>query len=230
MPDILTLDASQREEVGSSTARRLRRGEDRVPGVVYGGGEEPTHFTIDYRRVAKVIEDEAFFSQVLSLSLGDHSEQVVLRELQRHPATERVIHIDFLRVREDRELQVMIPFHFLNEEDCIGVKLNGGMVSKNLTEAQVSCLPRDIPEFVEIDLEALDIGDAVHLSDIELPDGVAFVLLSHGDGRDDQVVNVHMPRGMSLDEDEEELVDTEEDQEVGEETDEESEPSSGSSS
>ncbi|MXW53185.1 MAG: 50S ribosomal protein L25/general stress protein Ctc [Gammaproteobacteria bacterium] len=214
MPDLLTIDASQRQDVGTSTARRLRRNQDQVPGVVYGGGEVPVHFTIDYRRIAKVVEDEAFFSQVLSLTLGGRSEQVVLRELQRHPATEKVVHVDFLRVREDQELQVSIPFHFLNEEECVGVRLNGGMISHNLTEAQVSCLPRDLPEFVEIDLEHLDIGDAVHLSDIELPPGVSFVVLAQGDGRDDQIVNVHMPRGMSLlDEEEEELVETEEDEE-----------------
>ena len=213
MPDLLTIDASQREEVGTSTARRLRRNQDQVPGVLYGGGEEPVHFTIDYRRIAKVVEDEAFFSQILSLSLGDRSEQVVLRELQRHPATEKVVHVDFLRVREDQELQVSIPFHFLNADECVGVRLNGGMVSYNLTEIQVSCLPRDLPEFLEIDLEDLDIGDAVHLSDIELPPGVSFVVLAQGDGRDDQIVNVHMPRGMALDEEEEELVETEEGEE-----------------
>ena len=214
MPDLLTIDASQREGVGTSTARRLRRQQDQVPGVVYGGEEGPVHFMIDYRRIAKVVEDEAFFSQVLSLTLGDRSEQVVLRELQRHPATEKVVHVDFLRVREDRELQVSIPFHFLNEEACVGVRLNGGMISHNLTEAQVSCLPRDLPEFIEIDLEHLDIGDSVHLSDIELPPGVSFVLLAQGDERDDQIVNVHMPRGMSLlDEEEQELVEGEEDEE-----------------
>lgn len=227
MPDLMTIDASQRDGVGTSTARRIRNQRDQVPGVLYGGGEAPIHFTIDYRRIAKAVEDEAFFSQVLSLTLGDMSIQVVLRELQRHPATERVVHVDFLRVQEDRELQVAIPFHFLNEEACIGVKLNGGMVSKNLTEIQVSCLPRDLPEFIEIDLEDLDIGDAVHLSDIELPPGVSFVVLTHGDGRDDQIVNVHMPRGMALDEEEEleeeELVDTEEDEESSEESEEESE-------
>lgn len=214
MPDLLTIDASQREEVGTSTSRRLRRQQDQVPGVVYGGEEGPVHFMIDYRRIAKVVEDEAFFSQVLSLTLGDRSEQVVLRELQRHPATEKVVHVDFLRVQEDRELQVSIPFHFLNEEACVGVRLNGGMISHNLTEVQVSCLPRDLPEFIEIDLEHLDIGDSVHLSDIELPPGVSFVVLAQGDDRDDQIVNVHMPRGMSLlDEEEQELVEGEEDEE-----------------
>ncbi|MCY3885093.1 MAG: 50S ribosomal protein L25/general stress protein Ctc [Gammaproteobacteria bacterium] len=228
MPDLMTIDASQRDEVGTSTARRIRRQRDQVPGVLYGGGEDPIHFLIDYRHIAKAVEDEAFFSQVLSLSLGDKPVQVVLRELQRHPSNERVVHVDFLRVQEDRELQVSIPFHFLNEEACVGVKLNGGMVSKNLTEVQVSCLPRDLPEFIEIDLEDLDIGDAVHLSDIELPPGVSFVVLTHGDGRDDQIVNVHMPRGMSLDEEleeegEEELVDSEEEGEAAEEPEEDSE-------
>ena len=225
MPDLMTIDASQRDEVGTSKARRIRRQRDQVPGVVYGSGEEPIHFLIDYRHIAKAVEDEAFFSQVLSLTLGDKPIQVVLRELQRHPSTERVVHVDFLRVQEDRELQVSIPFHFLNEESCVGVRLNGGMVSKNLTEVQVSCLPRDLPEFIEIDLEELDIGDAVHLSDIELPPGVSFVVLAQGDGRDDQIVNVHMPRGMVLDEEEEELVETEEGEEE-EETSEEPEEDS----
>ena len=213
MADLLTIDATGRTDVGTVRARRMRQEEDLVPGVVYGGDEPPVHFALEYRLVRKAIEDESFFSQILSLNVDDSSQQVVLREIQRHPATEKVLHIDFLRVREDRELQVAIPVHFLNEEDCVGVKLNGGMISRNLTEVEVSCLPRDLPEYIEIDMGPLDIGDAVHLSEVELPPGVVFVALAHGSERDDQIVSVHMPRGMALDEEEEEALEADEDAE-----------------
>ncbi|MCY4143576.1 MAG: 50S ribosomal protein L25/general stress protein Ctc [Gammaproteobacteria bacterium] len=220
MADLLTIDVVERDAVGSAKVRRLRRSNDLVPGIVYGGDQPPKYFSMEYRRIAKVLDDEAFFSRVLNLSLDGKSEQVVLRELQRHPATEKVIHMDFLRVSEDRELQVSIPFHFINEENCVGVKLNGGMISVNLTEIEVSCLPRDLPERIEIDMESLDVGDAVHLSDLELPSGVSLVALSHGDDRDDQIVNVHMPRGLAVEEEEQE----EDLEEPTEETPEEEQP------
>ncbi len=216
MPEMLTIDAIKRETGGTAGARRIRRSDDQVPGVVYGGDEPPVHFQLEYRRVAKVMEDEQFFSQIVSLNMENESQRVVLRELQRHPATDKVIHIDFLRVSEDRELNVMIPLHFLNEEECIGVRLNGGVASRNLNEVEVSCLPRDLPEFIEIDLEDMDIGDSVHLSDLDLPDGISLVAMTRGDGHDDLIVNVHMPRGMALDEEEE----VEADEEEGLETDE----------
>lgn len=204
MAELLTIDVIEREDVGSAKVRRLRRRDDLIPGIVYGGDQPPMYFSMEYRRIAKVLDDEAFFSRVLNLTAGGKSEQVVLRELQRHPATEKVIHMDFLRVSEDRELQVSIPFHFINEENCVGVRLNGGMISTNLTEIEVSCLPRDLPEYIEIDMESLNVGDAVHLSDLELPTGVSIVALSHGDDRDDQIVNVHMPRGLAVEEEEQE--------------------------
>ena len=227
MADLITIDVLKRGDVGSAKARRLRNSDDLVPGVVYGGDQPPVHFSMEYRRVAKALEDEAFYSQILDMTMDGKSEQVVLRELQRHPATERVIHMDFLRVREDRELQVSIPFHFVNEEACVGVKMHGAVISINLTEIEVSCLPRDLPEFIEIDMESLDVGDAVHLSDIELPEGVSFVVLSHGVDRDDQVASVHMPRGMAADDEEDaELQDLETEEpteESGEEPTEDSE-------
>ena len=218
MADLLNVNVVQRDGVGTANARRTRRLVDQVPGVVYGGSEPPVHFLMEYRRVAKALEQEAFYSQVLNLSLGGKDEKVVLRELQRHPATEKVIHIDFLRVQEDRELHVSVPFHFINEEACVGVKLHGGVIARNLTEIEISCLPKDLPEYFEIDLEPMEVGDAIHLSDLTLPEGVAIVALMHGDDRDDQIVGVHLPRGTAADEEEGEAEMEVEDSEVEEDS------------
>ena len=195
------LEAETRIGRGKSTARRLRREADKVPGVIYGGGRDPVAVAVEVRLLSKAMEQQAFFSQIIRLSIDGKSEQAVLRDLQRHPANERVLHLDFMRVRADRAIQISVPLRFLNEDNCIGVRLSGGNISHNLIEVEISCLPADLPEYLEVDVENLDMGQTVHLSDLALPEGVSIVALS-GEEHDTPVVSIQAPRG-GMEEDEE---------------------------
>ena len=141
------------------------------------------------------MQEEAFFSQVVHLQVEDKTQACVLRQLQRHPATERVQHVDFLRIREDVAMHLHVPLHFLHEDRCVGVKLGGGRLAHNLIEVEVRCLPKDLPEFVEVDVEALDVGDSLHLSDLKLPEGVELPALALGADHDIPVVGVTARRG-----------------------------------
>ena len=222
MSEALSFNVEKRTGLGKGHARRLRRQNDKVPGVVYGGDKPTVYFSIDYRHVAKAIQAEAFYSQVLELVIGKKKERVVLRELQRNPASDKVLHIDFLRIREDRAINISVPIHFLNEDQCHGVRLQSGVVSKNLTEVEVSCLPKDLPEYIPIDLEHVELGTTIHLSDLELPEGVSIVSLIHRDEHDILVVSVHLPRGgMAVSDEEEEDEDVVEEDEPTPDEDEE---------
>ena len=204
MSEALSFNVETRTSLGSGRARRLRRQENKVPGVVYGGNKPTVYFSIDYRHVAKAIQAEAFYSQVLELVIQKKKERVVLRELQRHPASDKVLHIDFLRISEDRAINISVPIHYLNEDKCHGVRLQSGVISKNLTEVEVSCLPKHLPEFIPIDLEQVELGTTIHLTDLELPEGVSIVALTHGDEHDVLVASVHLPRGGAMEAEEEE--------------------------
>jgi large subunit ribosomal protein L25 len=196
----IQVNAELRTDVGKGASRRLRRSGDRVPGVIYGGSDEPQSLTLNTFELAKALEQEAFFSQILDVNVAGKTQQAVLRDLQRNPANERVMHIDFLRISADKALQVHVPVHFLNEEKCEGVRLGGGSLSHNLIEVEISCLPADLPEFLEVDVENLEVGSAIHLSDINLPQGVVVVALTHGDDHDLPVVACNAPRGGSEEE------------------------------
>ena len=195
MSEQIVLRAEFREETGKAASRRLRRLSDKVPGILYGGGGDPVHLSVAHRELSKALQEEAFFSQILELSVGDKTQACILRDLQRHPATDRVQHIDFLRIQEDMPVQMHVPLHYVNEDRCVGVKLGGGRLAHNLIEVEVSCLPRDLPEFIEVDVAELDVGSSIHLSGLELPDGVAVVALGLGEDRDIPVVGVAARRG-----------------------------------
>lgn len=205
MAEQCVLEAETRIGRGKSTARRLRKESDKVPGVVYGGGKDPVTVAVELRLLSKAMEQQAFFSQIIQLRIDGESEQAVLRDLQRHPANEKVLHLDFLRIRADRAIQINVPLRFLNEDDCIGVRQSGGNISHNLIEVEITCLPADLPEYLEVDVENLDMGQTVHLSDLELPEGVSIVALSYGEEHDTPVVSVQAPRGGLEDEEEMEL-------------------------
>ena len=190
MTEQIVLRAEFREDLGKGASRRLRRLSDKVPGILYGGGIDPVPLSLVARDLSKAMQEEAFFSQILALSVGDKTQACVLRDLQRHPATDNVQHIDFLRIREDMPVQIHVPLHYINEDNCVGVKLGGGRIAHNLIELEVSCLPKDLPEFIEVDVEALDVGDSIHLSDVELPEGVTIVALALGEDHDIPVVSV----------------------------------------
>lgn len=195
------LDAELRSDKGKGASRRLRR-EDKVPGIIYGGNTEPLNITLGHNQVTHRLENEAFYSHVLTVKVDGRTEEVILRDVQRHPARPVIMHMDFQRVSKDRAIHVHVPLHFVNEDKCEGVKLGGGIISKILVEVEVSCLPQNLPEYIEVDLLSLQVGDSVHLSELKLPQGVSLVALSHGNvaDHDTAVVSVHKPRGAAEEE------------------------------
>lgn len=187
------LVAEPRDERGKHASRRLRN-RGRVPAVIYGGGEEPVAVTFEHDDLMHHLEHEAFYSHILTVDVGGASQKVILRDLQRHPYKPNILHMDLLRVREDTTINVHVPLHFINEDTCHGVKLEGGAISHNLSEIEISCLPQDLPEFIEVDVGELKLNEAIHLSDIEVPPEVTIIELAHGEEHDHPVVSVHAKR------------------------------------
>ena len=177
----IILDAKPREDVGKGASRRLRRVNNEIPAIIYGAGKDPVSITLRHDDMLHAVEDEAFFSSILEINVAGNKENVIIKDLQRHPARPVIIHADFFRVRADQELVVNVPLHFLNEEECVGVKLDGGQISHLMNELEVTCLPRNLPEYIEVDMLEINLGDSIHISDLTLPEGVASVSLSHGE-------------------------------------------------
>ena len=195
MAEQIVVRAEFREQVGKGASRRLRRLDEKVPGILYGGGRDPVALSIASRDLARAMQEEAFSSRILNIEVGDVTQACVLRDVQRHPATERVQHVDFLRVREDLPVHMNVPLRFANEEQCAGVKLDGGRLAHNLIEIEVSCLPRHLPEYIEVDVADMHVGQSLHLSDLELPEGVSIVPLGLGADHDMPVISVTARRG-----------------------------------
>ena len=189
------IEAELRTDLGKGASRRLRHTE-KFPAVVYGTGKDPVSITVDHKKFLHNLENEAFYSHILTLSIGGKDEQVILKDLQRHPAKLAIMHADFLRVSATEKLHLRVPLHFINAEECPGAK-EGGLVTHSISEIEVACLPKDLPEFLEVDLSSLELDHSVHMSDITVPAGVELVELSHGAEHDQPVASVHMPRGAS---------------------------------
>jgi large subunit ribosomal protein L25 len=185
------LAGEPRAQLGRTSARRLRKA-GKVPAVMYGGGEAPESLVLDHNTLKHQMAREAFYTSILTLKLGTKAQQVVVKAVERHPARPIIMHMDFQRVREDVEITLNVPIHFLNEESAKGVKDQGGVVNHILTDVEVRCLPRYLPEYLEIDLTALELNQIFHLSDIKLPEGVTLVALAHGD--DQPLVAINPPR------------------------------------
>jgi len=188
-----TLTANVRKELGKGASRRLRRKNEQVAAIIYGGSAEPQPITIDKPAFYKAIEDEAFFSSIVDIKVDGKSEQVVIRDLQRHPYKALITHADFMRIDATHELTLNVPLHFSNEESCTGVKEEGGVLHVQNNDVQISCLPSKLPEYIEVDVANLGLGETIHLSDIKLPEGVTLVELSHGEEHDYGVVSVMHP-------------------------------------
>ena len=194
-----TLSATLREEAGKGASRRLRR-ENIVPAIVYGGkaganDRKPVAISLKANELNKALENEAFYNSVINLVVDGKEEQVLLKDLQRHPAKPMVWHADFLRVSKATKIKAHVPLHFINEEACVGVKLGGGKIAHQLTSIDVICSAGDLPEFIEVDLAAVEVGTVIHLSDLKLPKGVESLALSHGAEHDTSVVTVTAPKG-----------------------------------
>jgi len=202
MSDAFELNAEPREDKGKGASRRLRRLADQIPAIIYGGDKDPQPLTLIRKDLEKALENEAFYSHVVTIKVGSEKKQkAILKDLQRHPAKNLVMHADFLRVDDKVAIKVHVPIHFINEDTCNGVKMEGGMVQHQVTEVEVQCLPGDIPEYIEVDMQECDIGHIVHLSDISLPENVVSVALSLGEDHDLAVASVLAPKG-GADEDE----------------------------
>ena len=185
------LTADVRSDLGKGASRRLRH-TNKVPAVLYGAHKEPTYLMMNHDDVVKRLEHESFYSHILLLTVNGKVERAVLKDLQRHPSKPRVMHVDFQRISETEKLHMHVPLHFTNAETAPGVKKSGGIVSHLLIDVEIACLPKDLPEFIEVDLAHLELGHAVHLSDIKLPEGVQLTALLHGD--DQPVASIHLPR------------------------------------
>jgi len=195
------IEAETRTDLGKGASRRLRHTE-KFPAVVYGAGKDPVSLTLDHKKFLHSLENEAFYSHILNLNIDGKAEQVILKDLQRHPARIAIMHADFLRVSATEKLHLRVPLHFINGDESPGAK-EGGLITHSTTEIEVACFPQDLPEYMEVDLSSLELDHSVHMSDITVPADVELVELSHGEEHDQAIAACHMPRGAS-DEDEDE--------------------------
>ena len=201
------LEVENRPDLGTGNSRRLRR-QGKVPAIIYGGGRKPRAVVLDHARLLREMEQEAFHTSILTLTLGDVSQPVVVKDLQRHPSRRQVLHLDFLRIREDEKISLDVPLHFMGGDVAVGVREQGGEISVQRTEVEVSCLPKDLPEYIEVDISALELNQRLHLTDIEIPEGVELPALAQG--FDPSIVTI-IPRRR---EEEDEVPELEEDLEL----------------
>jgi large subunit ribosomal protein L25 len=184
------LTAEFRDAQGKGASRRLRH-ENKVPAILYGGHRDPRALSLDHTKLLLMLDNERFYSTIINLRVGDVTQAAILKDVQRHPAKNAVLHVDLQRVLENEKIRISIPLHFKNESVAPGVK-KGGVVSHLRNEIEVSCLPKDLPEFVDVDLSKVELNQMLHLSDLAVPEGVEILELSHG--RDAPVVSVHHAR------------------------------------
>ena len=176
---------------GKGASRRLRRS-GKVPAILYGGHNEPRQIILDHQNLLTLLVNERFFSTILELKIKGETQAAIVKDVQRHPAKNQILHMDLQRVLENEAIRMQIPLHFRGAAGSPGVKTQGGVVSHLLNLVQIMCLPKDLPEYLELDLSAMEINDIKRLSDIPLPAGVTLVDLAHG--RDEPVVSIHHPR------------------------------------
>ena len=204
MADDFDLIAEFRDDKGKGASRRLRR-EGKVPAILYGGGRPPRNLAFDHNKVLRQLENESFYSSVLNVKVGDQEQAVILKDLQRHPARRQILHMDLQRVREDEEIRMNVPIHFLNEDVAVGVKQGGGKVSHLMTDVEVVCLPRFLPEYLEIDVADLELDEMRYISDIPLPEGVTIPALAQGEEANQPIVSIHIIKEVVIEEEEEGL-------------------------
>jgi large subunit ribosomal protein L25 len=201
MADDFDLIAEFRDDSGKGASRRLRR-EGKVPAILYGGGRPPRNLAFDHNRVLQQLENESFYSTVLNVKVGDKEQAVILKDLQRHPARRQILHMDLQRILEDEEIRMNVPIHFLNEDTAPGVKQAGGKVSHLMTDVEVVCLPRYLPEYLAIDIGDLGLDEMRYISDIPLPEGVTIPALAQGEEADQPIVSIHVIKEVVIEEEE----------------------------
>ncbi len=205
------LQADIRDDQGKGASRRLRR-LGKVPAVVYGADRPARAVVLDHNEVKKALALEAFYSSIVKIRVGERQQDCILKDVQRHPSKAVILHLDFQRIVAGEKIRVHVPLHLKGESQAPGVKTGGGVVSHMMNEVEVSCLPADLPEYLELDISALEVDDALHLSHIPLPNGVEIVALQHGEDHDQPVVAIHRPRVEKLDDEADEAADDEADE------------------
>ena len=213
MSQEFVIEAFPRDDQGRGASRRLRREEKKIPAIIYGEGKDAVSISIWENELKKALENESFFSQILTIDLEGKKESVILKDLQRHAYKLRLIHADFMRVDKNHEITVQVPVHLVNEDTAPAIKTFGGVAFRLLTEVEVACLPKDLPEFIEVDLIDAELDQVIHLSDLKLPEGVRIPALQHDAEHDQAVVSIQKPKGAKADDAE----DAEEAEEGGEE-------------
>ena len=200
MTDLFTLDAEVRTDLGKGASRRLRHA-NKVPAILYGEGKESVSLTLAHNKVFRAQQEEAFYSHVLTLNVDGKPVECLIKDMQRHPFKQIIMHMDFMRIDATHAVHVNAPIHFVNEE---AAEKKGGKIAHQLNEIAVSCLPGDIPEFIEVDVAGLEVGQTLHLSDITLPKGVTSDELAKGESHDQAVATLNAPKGSSDEDDSEE--------------------------
>jgi len=202
MSDDFDLIAEIREDQGKGASRRLRH-EAKVPAIIYGAGRPPRALVFDHNRVIQQLENESFYSSVLNIKVGEKSQAAILKDVQRHPAKPIVMHMDFQRIVADQEIKMSVPLHFIGEDVAPGVKQGGGAVSHLMNEVDIVCLPKHLPEFIDVDVSELELDAMLSLSDLKLPEGVSIPALAQGPEQDRPVVSIHVIKEIVIEEEEE---------------------------
>jgi large subunit ribosomal protein L25 len=202
MNDDFDLIAEIREDQGKGASRRLRH-QGKVPAIIYGAGRPPRALVFDHNRVIQQLENESFYSSVLNIKVGEKSQAAILKDVQRHPARPVVMHMDFQRIVEDQEIRMSVPLHFIGEDVAPGVKQAGGAISHLMNEVDIVCLPRHLPEFIDVDVSELELDEMLSMSDIKLPEGVSIPALAQGPEQDRPIVSIHVIKEVVIEEEEE---------------------------
>jgi len=201
MADKFDLVAGYREDTGKGASRRLRH-QGKVPAIIYGAGRPPRALTFDQNKVLHQLESESFYSSILNIKVGDKSQAAIVKDIQRHPAKNLVVHLDFQRIVDDEVIRMNVPIHFLGGDEAIGVKA-GGSISRIKTDVEVVCLPKHLPEYLEIDISGLDLDEMMYLSDLKLPEGVEIPELAQEDEQNQPIVSIHVIKEVVIEEEEE---------------------------
>lgn len=201
----VVLQAELRSNLGKGSSRRLRREENKVPAIVYGEKQEPKTISLLHNKLVKALESEAFYSSVFAIEIDGDKENVILKDLHRHPYKQQILHADLLRISRNSEITKLVPVHFINEDTCKGVKL-GGQISHSMPEVEIKCLAKDLPSFIEVDMQDVDVEQTLHLSDLVLPKGVELTTDISDKSHDLPVVSIHASK---KDDDEAEAADAE---------------------
>ena len=196
---IFNLEAQVRTDLGKGASRRLRHA-DKVPAILYGADKEPVSLTLAHNKLMQAQEFEAFYSHVLTIDVDGEKVEALVKDMQRHPYKPKILHVDFLRVDASKAVHTNVPVHFINEETAPAIKVQGGHAEHHVNEIEVSCLPSQLPEFIEVDLTNVELGQTLHLSDITLPEGVSSIELAKGESHDLAVVTIKAAKGKAAEE------------------------------